>query len=218
MFGIGGFELFIILLFGFLIFGPEKLPDIARTIGRAIAKFRDAQAEMNETLKNNKVYDPDNPDGPFGDPIQTLESLAKVQEDVMSGVDELAGAGSSSAPVAAAATTAAAAASNEPHRETFSERKARYERERAARKAAAEAEAAAAAEAEAATAAEAAAAEAEAEAAAEDIIEVESEPAAETAAEVVEEAAEPAVEVVEAAEPVAEIIEEASVPATEGGE
>ena len=29
MFGIGGFELFLILLFGFLIFGPDKLPAMA---------------------------------------------------------------------------------------------------------------------------------------------------------------------------------------------
>lgn len=58
MFGIGGFELFIILLFGFLVFGPDKLPDIARTIGVAIGKFRKAQEEMNAVLKN-EVLDPD---------------------------------------------------------------------------------------------------------------------------------------------------------------
>ena len=34
MFGIGGFELFLILLFGFLIFGPDKLPAMAKTLGR----------------------------------------------------------------------------------------------------------------------------------------------------------------------------------------
>jgi TatA/E family protein of Tat protein translocase len=62
--GIGGTELFIILLFAFLIFGPDKLPGIARTIGRAIAKFRDAQNEVNEVIRQ-EVYDPatdaDNP-------------------------------------------------------------------------------------------------------------------------------------------------------------
>lgn len=57
MFGIGGFELFIILLFGFLVFGPDKLPDIARTIGMAIGKFRKAQEEMNAVIKN-EVLDP----------------------------------------------------------------------------------------------------------------------------------------------------------------
>lgn len=55
--GIGGNELIIILIFAFLIFGPDKLPDIARTVGRAIAKFRDAQAEVNEVIKR-EVVDP----------------------------------------------------------------------------------------------------------------------------------------------------------------
>ena len=57
MFGIGGFELFLILLFGFLIFGPDKLPAMARTLGKFIAKFRTAQEEMSGVLKN-EVFDP----------------------------------------------------------------------------------------------------------------------------------------------------------------
>lgn len=56
--GIGGNELLIILIFAFLIFGPDKLPSIARTIGRAIAKFREAQDEVNEVIRR-EVYDPD---------------------------------------------------------------------------------------------------------------------------------------------------------------
>lgn len=59
MFGIGGFELFLILLFGFLIFGPDKLPAMAKTIGKAIAKFRNAQEEMSGVLKGEMVFDKD---------------------------------------------------------------------------------------------------------------------------------------------------------------
>ena len=170
MFGIGGFELFIILVFGFLIFGPEKLPEIARTVGKGIARFREAQADMNETLGNDKIFDPNNPDEPFKDPIEALDKLAARQEEKRrakesGGKEEKAvsttspkastSAGSaassdmttSSAEKAAGATSAAVASpasageSEKPRQESFTERKARYERERAARKAA-EAEAA----------------------------------------------------------------------------
>lgn len=58
MFGIGGFELFIILLFAFLIFGPDKLPQIAKTLGAALNKFKKAQEEMKAVI-NDEVFDPD---------------------------------------------------------------------------------------------------------------------------------------------------------------
>ena len=57
MFGLSGFELAIILVFGFLIFGPDKLPEIARTIGRVMKQFRSAQEQMNKVIKA-EVYDP----------------------------------------------------------------------------------------------------------------------------------------------------------------
>ena len=110
MFGIGPFELFLILLFGFLIFGPDKLPAMAKTLGKAIAKFRDAQEEMNKVIKT-EVYDP-NSDEPFKNP---LDALAKVGEI---GKDE-----KKQAPAASG------------KQESFSERKARYDKERAAKKA-----------------------------------------------------------------------------------
>ena len=55
MFGIGGFELFLILLFGFLIFGPDKLPAMAKTIGKAIAKFR---KPVNDALAASTRFNP----------------------------------------------------------------------------------------------------------------------------------------------------------------
>ena len=122
MFGIGGFEFFLILIFGFLIVGPDRLPAMAKTIGQAISKFRGAQEEMNKVIKT-EVYDPDSKD-PFKNPLEVLEK-----------------AGSSSGSKAAAAktsepkTTSGSSASGD-RRESFSERKARYEKERAAKKAA----------------------------------------------------------------------------------
>ena len=105
MFGIGGTEMFLILLFGFLLFGPDKLPSIAKTAGKAIAKFRNAQEEVTKVVQN-EIYDPKS-DEPFKNPLDAVEKLGKKSEN----------------------KTVA-------KQESFSERKARYDRERAARRAA----------------------------------------------------------------------------------
>lgn len=135
MFGIGGFELFIILLFGFLIFGPEKLPEIAKTVGRGIARFRQAQDEMNSVIKSTDIYDP-NSDEPFKDPMEALDKLAKHQEEKKKAQSKAESAKPASAKNADDAPASGDDAKESPRQESFTERKARYERERAARKAA----------------------------------------------------------------------------------
>lgn len=156
MFGIGGFELFLILLFGFLIFGPDKLPAMAKTLGKAIAKFRSAQDEMNKVIKEEKIFDPDAED-PFKNPLDALEKMGNAAES-----------GAKNVKKAAASTVNAA---KNAKQESFSERKARYDRERAARKEAekAEAEKQAAADAVAATAARAEASKADAKSTADEL-------------------------------------------------
>ncbi|HAM16549.1 MAG TPA: translocase, partial [Eggerthellaceae bacterium] len=120
MFGIGGFELFIILIFAFLIFGPEKLPEIGRTVGRAIAKFREAQQDMNEALGDEKIIDFNNPNEPFKDPMEALDKLAQHQEDKRKAKQSAAAsakanaAASAGAVGATAATAVAAAKSSSP--------------------------------------------------------------------------------------------------------
>lgn len=57
MFGIGGTELFLILLFAFLIFGPDKLPGMGRTIGRALRQFKQAQEGFTQVVQT-EVLDP----------------------------------------------------------------------------------------------------------------------------------------------------------------
>lgn len=126
LFGIGGFELFLILLFGFLLFGPDKLPAMAKTLGKAIGKFRNAQEEMNKVIKN-EVYDPDS-DEPFKNPLDVMEKAADAGKKAANGASKAVSSHSSS--------TTASKPRPAGQQESFSERKARYDRERAAKQAA----------------------------------------------------------------------------------
>lgn len=141
MFGIGGFELFIIVLFGFLIFGPDKLPALAKTVGQAIAKFRDAQAEMTSQLKIDELMR----EGAAGSAKATApERSGKPTEPVRPAGND-APTPERVRATAPATTASAVTASEQPASEdvapeerplSFSERKARYERERQAQVAA----------------------------------------------------------------------------------
>lgn len=44
MFGIGGAELLVILVLALIIFGPGKLPDVGRALGRTIREFKKASS------------------------------------------------------------------------------------------------------------------------------------------------------------------------------
>lgn len=119
MFGIGEGELAIILVFGFLLFGPDKLPQMGRTIGRAIRQFRDTQEKMTAVVQSEII-----------DPVTEAASAPvkpkKAAADDDSDADE------------DAAETAAPA-----KKETFAERRARLAAEKAASEGAAEGEGAA---------------------------------------------------------------------------
>ncbi|MGD2294517.1 MAG: TatA/E family twin arginine-targeting protein translocase [Candidatus Aminicenantes bacterium] len=52
MFGSIGFpELLIILAVALLIFGPKKLPEVGRSIGRALREFRKTSDEIKDKLE-----------------------------------------------------------------------------------------------------------------------------------------------------------------------
>lgn len=50
MFGIGSTELLVILLVALVVLGPKSLPQIARTLGKALGEFRRVSTDFQRTL------------------------------------------------------------------------------------------------------------------------------------------------------------------------
>jgi len=50
MFGIGMPEMLLILAIALIVIGPKKLPDLAKSLGRAMREFKKATNEFKETL------------------------------------------------------------------------------------------------------------------------------------------------------------------------
>ena len=119
MFGIGEGELAIIVVFGFLLFGPDKLPQMGRTIGRAIRQFRETQEKMTAVVQSEII-----------DPVS--EAASAPVKPKKAAVDDDSDADEDAVETAAPAK-----------KETFAERRARLAAEKAASEAAAEGEGAA---------------------------------------------------------------------------
>lgn len=119
VFCIGEGELAIIVVFGFLLFGPDKLPQMGRTIGRAIRQFRETQEKMTAVVQSEII-----------DPVS--EAASAPVKPKKTAVDDDSDADEDAAETAAPAK-----------KETFAERRARLAAEKAASEGAAEGEGAA---------------------------------------------------------------------------
>lgn len=119
MFGIGEGELAIIVVFGFLLFGPDKLPQMGRTIGRAIRQFRETQEKMTAVVQSEII-----------DPVS--EAASAPVKPKKTAVDDDSDADEDAVETAVPAK-----------KETFAERRARLAAEKAASEGTAEGEGAA---------------------------------------------------------------------------
>ena len=51
MFGIGMPEMLLILAIALIVIGPKKLPDLAKSMGRALREFKKATSELKESIE-----------------------------------------------------------------------------------------------------------------------------------------------------------------------
>jgi len=106
MFGMGAGELILILVLVLLVFGPKKLPDLAKGIGKALREFRRASTDLQAQV---------NMDHDLGDAVREVQAAASgapspAELQAAKQARELATDPVPADPVPAAATAAGAEA------------------------------------------------------------------------------------------------------------
>lgn len=93
LFGISGFELVLILVFVLIVFGPDKLPELGRTIGRALSTFKRAQEDMERVIRAEMYTSEKKPAAPAtataaGAAVADQPKPVSQAEDIWAATDE----------------------------------------------------------------------------------------------------------------------------------
>lgn len=96
MFGPLGFpEMLFIVVLALLIFGPKRLPEVGRTIGKGMAQFRKATSDLKRTIETEIALD-EQPPRPAARPSPSASQPRRI------GSERPEGPESAAAPIAAA--------------------------------------------------------------------------------------------------------------------
>ena len=105
MFGIGAPELVLILIVGLIVFGPGKLPEMGRTLGKGLRELRKASNALTTAINT--------PDPPPAPPAQ---NTAAQSQPAAAPAAPATAQQSAPAPAATSPTAETAAAAVEAHR------------------------------------------------------------------------------------------------------
>jgi sec-independent protein translocase protein TatB len=75
MFGIGLPEMLIVLAVALIFIGPKKLPDLAKSLGRAMGEFKRATSDLKQSIESETGVD------------DVRQSFDEVKEDIKAQVD-----------------------------------------------------------------------------------------------------------------------------------
>jgi sec-independent protein translocase protein TatB len=75
MFGIGVPELIVILAVALVVIGPKKLPDLAKSLGKALGEFKRATSDLKQSIEQEAGLD------------EVRDSLSKTDRDIRRAFD-----------------------------------------------------------------------------------------------------------------------------------
>lgn len=75
MFGISIWEMLLLLAVALIVFGPEKLPELTKSLGRVLGEFRRATTDIKQTIETETGMD------------KVRDSLNEVKDDIKSKID-----------------------------------------------------------------------------------------------------------------------------------
>jgi sec-independent protein translocase protein TatA len=82
---IGAPELLVIIVLALIIFGPRRLPEIGRTVGKGMREFRRAASEIRSELEQDLDEEPPTVRRPRKRPAPKQEGAASAGEDGSAG-------------------------------------------------------------------------------------------------------------------------------------
>jgi len=77
MFGIGMPELLLILAVALIVIGPKKLPDLAKSLGRAMGEFKRATNDLKQSIEQDSGLD------------EVRQSMKAVNQDLRQSIDPI---------------------------------------------------------------------------------------------------------------------------------
>ncbi len=110
--GMGPLELIVILGLALVVFGPDKLPEIARQVARTVVQIRRISSEVTGDLQRSLQLD-DPPRSTYGSSVNSTTPKASVSSGTATNGTQPTGP-SESAPFAPPTVLPPAAASSEP--------------------------------------------------------------------------------------------------------